>query len=449
MGDMKVSLRTSSLAFTVCFIILSSLGLAFLYGQMRERLSLIAANDNERIFNTLIAALRDHDDFGSAIESGGILKDRIIGVAVYLDDGSSLYSWGSVPATFDASNLDAWKTEDFERYVIPSQKTGSLRFVVRASHLSPPPPPGKPLTSRRAESADDSPSSQGDQSFRRDRPSFFFDTFMRGDWVYIDIRHGSYWRGRAATDLVFPLLFAALIVLALFVRSLALRNVEYRERIETQKNLVVLGTAASTLAHEIKNPLLAIRLQTGILRKTLAGAGLEEIGIIESEVDRLSALTYRVNDYLREPQGVPETIDAASAVREVSMRLCGRDAVTVVPGGAILYVRVDPDRFRSALENIFRNALESGGEESSVEVRLSKAAGAVEIEVLDRGRGLEGADARRLFEPFYTTKGKGTGVGLSITRRFIEAAGGTISLTDRPDGGASAKIILPEGDDPR
>jgi two-component system sensor histidine kinase HydH len=465
----KKGLRTTSFAVTMVAAVLLSLVTAFVYRQMRERITLLSANENERILNMLLASLRDHDDFGVAIESSSFLSARVAGVAVYFESGESLYAWGAVPATFRAESVD--HAQDFgagefgsvdrnrdaqSRFTIPDPKTRTQRFVIRSSRMAPP-PHNKRQSSDAAtvESEPPDPSGPSDAAARKNG-SFFFNTLTKGEWLYIDIRHPEYWRERTLMDILFPIVGIAMILLAFYVRSLALKNADYRERIERQKNLVVLGTAASTLAHEIKNPLLAIRLQTGILGKMYPETGNEELGIINAEIERLSALTYRINDYLREPKGSPVEIVLAEFVRDCGKSVCGRDPVSLdETGGASVYI--DPDRFRSALGNLLGNALESGGDPALVEVRLSRADRFLVVDVLDRGKGISPETSRNLFEPFFTTKSRGTGIGLSISRRFIEAAGGTVDLVSRDDdgaldeggarelGGARARIRLPEG----
>jgi two-component system sensor histidine kinase HydH len=96
------------------------------------------------------------------------------------------------------------------------------------------------------------------------------------------------------------------------------------------------------------------------------------------------------------------------------------------------------------LENVVRNALESGSPASEVFAVISRADGMVCIEVVDRGCGIADADAKRIFEPFFTTKSSGTGIGLVISRRFVEAAGGSMAIASREGGGASVHIRIPE-----
>jgi two-component system sensor histidine kinase HydH len=283
----------------------------------------------------------------------------------------------------------------------------------------------------------------------------FFSTLARSKYLYIDVIHPAYWRTQTLTAVFFPLCELALLVLVFFVRRLYLKNREYRERIESQKNLVVLGTAASTLAHEIKNPLLSIRLQTGILRKLYAGTGKEEcsggaeLAVIDGEVERLSALTWRVNDFLRDALGNPVPLNSYTVLCETSRRLCGRDIVDEgsVRDGMIL---MDGERARSVFENLIRNALESGGPEGEVGASILRGghggrfAGRLVITIADRGRGIAPGDLERAFDPFFTSKSTGTGIGLSISRRFVEAAGGDVVLENREGGGAAARITLPE-----
>jgi two-component system sensor histidine kinase HydH len=236
------------------------------------------------------------------------------------------------------------------------------------------------------------------------------------------------------------------------MRLLYVRNAEYRKRIEAQRNLVVLGTAAATLAHEIKNPLLSIRLQTGILSKTCGGSG--EVAIINEEVERLSSLVYRVNDYLRDARGSQCAVDIAALVRETGERLLGRDIIgrqrlSPAPSddsGRVM-VYADPERLRSVFENLIRNAVESGGKPEEVSVSIEcpprkRGAACVRVIVRDRGKGVSEADLPRVFDPFFTRKSTGTGIGLSISKRFIEAAGGTITLANRQGGGAEATVQL-------
>jgi two-component system sensor histidine kinase HydH len=395
---------------------------------MRDRARLIRDNDNEQILSTLFTGFRDYADMGAAIASNPVLQERIAGFALYGPDLRPVYHWGRVPPVFDEGILDKRQRSRFGRYTIPDQKGHRVTFILYADRMPLPPhhreaaPPGS-------------------------RRSLMQDVFVYPGagrrYIYIDILHPAYGRMRAFTMVLFPLCCLGMLGLVVYIRHLYLRNREYRKRIEAQKNLVMLGTAASTLAHEIKNPLLSIRLQTGILRKLFPDTGQEELAIIDEEVERLSALIYRVNDYLREARGHRIPLNSYDILAETSRRLCGRNILT---GEALKEARIcmDPHRARSVFENILRNALESGGPEEAISASITRSNGALVIRISDRGRGIPAEDLKRVFDPFFTRKSTGTGIGLAISKRFVEAVQGSITLENQAEGGTLVTLTVPE-----
>ena len=421
-------------AALLAFAVLSALSVVIFKG-MGERDKLESRNDAERTMNILLASLRDHDDFGSAIESIAALKEKVLGVGVYAEGGVRVYVWGEAPSTFTREPPREEKYGESLRKYIDNPQNDSIVLLLHPFRVAPPPP-----DTRRPQGRATGDAGKGGG----ERRGFLFTTLRKGEVVYLEIREPEYWRSRRFETFLFPFIEVLLAALVLFVRGLILRNDEYRRRIEDQQNLVVLGTAASTLAHEIKNPLLSIRLQTRILEKTCPPDAMREIRIIYDEVERLSALSNRVGDYLRDPAGNPRTIDIADVALEVGMRLCGRNILKVpeeAPG-----VSMDPERLRSVLENLLRNALESGGPEEGVSIEVGTLDGSARVDVLDRGMGLAAEVRARLFDPFFTTKSRGTGIGLSVCRRFALAAGGSIELANRPGGGCRARLLIPSAE---
>jgi two-component system sensor histidine kinase HydH len=421
---MKIPPRTSSaFAAVLCWALLSALTI-FVILDLRDRARLIRDNDNERLLNHLFTELRNYDDFGSAIESSDLLRERITGFGIYGEDLTPSYQWGTVPGVFDESILKKYRSAKNGRYTILDRRGRRIKFIISIERIMPPPQHNR----------------------ERNRAPGFFGTFARSRYIYIDISHPAYWRNQTLTAVAFPLCELALLALVFFVRGLYLRNQEYRERIEAQKNLVVLGTAASTLAHEIKNPLLSIRLQTGILGKLLPEKNREELRIINEEVDRLSALSYRINDYLRDAAGQPAPLNIRDVLAETSLRLlCGRNIVEETSVQDAL-VFMDTERARSVIENLLRNALESGSPENEICAGIARHAesGSIVVSICDRGRGIAEGDLKRVFDPFFTSKSTGTGIGLSISKRFVEAAGGTIGIENREGGGTAVFITLGE-----
>jgi two-component system sensor histidine kinase HydH len=480
----KIPIRTASLIVAILGWLLATAIAAFITWSLRDRAGIIRDKDNEQIINILFASLRGYNDFGDAIEAHSWLKKRITGFAMYDADFIPIYRWGDTPETFDERLLGNrtsnpgedhfFELRSFGRYISSSPGERSTRVVFHTDRLIPRMPPL--LSEDKQENGElEYNRLEGNKKYGLSgteldmglqlqkagsrlaatrntaqrviaiAPQEYFTLMIslaRGEYIYIDIIHPTFWITNIATLIFLPVWELAFLFLMWYIRRLYLRNHEYRERIEAQKNLVVLGTAASTLAHEIKNPLLSIRLQTGILKKLCRDCN-DEVAIIDDEVERISALIYRVNDYLREAEGSPVTIKVCDFVNETSRRLCGRNIVSEESASDVL-ISMDTERARSVFENIIRNALESGGNEADVSASIVRIGSTVLVSVFDRGKGIGESDLKRVFDPFFTKKSTGTGIGLAISKRFIEAVGGTIELANREGGGAVVMITLPE-----
>ncbi|MDR2134099.1 MAG: HAMP domain-containing histidine kinase, partial [Treponema sp.] len=450
------NVRTSSgIAAFAAWLLLSVLSV-FIIWQLRDRARLIRDNDNERILNILFAGMRNYDGIGALVQSNPLLYGRIIGIAAYENSLLPADGWGKFPPVFDEALLPKTGPGRFGRYTIPDRGGHSVKFVL---HNERGPRPGEHGDERQpAEYGDEARPGEHDAEPRQSgrwpqgrQVPLFFSILSQGGYFYIDISHPGYWRILTISAVVLPLWELALLFLVFYIRHLYLRNREYRGRIEAQRNLVVLGTAAGTLAHEIKNPLLSIRLQTGILEKL--GHEGEEIQIINQEVDRLSALIDRVTDYLREPEGNRKPLNIYDLLAETSRRICGRD---IVSGDSArdACILADEDRIRSVLENLLRNALESGSPPEEIGASVGRdgedgggksgaARGAV-IRIFDRGRGIEEKNLKRIFDPFFTSKSTGTGIGLAVSRRFTEAAGGSVRVENREGGGLMVILVFPD-----
>jgi two-component system sensor histidine kinase HydH len=447
-GNINKNIKTTSIISVLLGWLLFSVLNIFITWQIRDRARLIRDNDNERSLSTLFAGLRNYEDFDSAVESDPALKGRINGLAVYDANLNAVYRWGKVSTVFDEQMLEGVEPGRFGRYTIPDRRRQSAKFVIRFGRMNQPPVPPPPAGQNGI---------AGNQQHHQERRIMEARQNMER-YFYVDITHPEYWHTLTLTTILFPFTEIAVLILLLYIRRLYLRNREYREKIEAQHNLVVLGTAAGTLAHEIKNPLLSIRLQTGILEKISGEKGKDELAIINQEVDRLSALVYRVNDYLRDPAGEKTPLNIADLLAETVRRICGVNAKSAIESDAAsLRIFADENRVRSVLENILRNALESGSPSAEVGASLAVAHNSLGaqsrdavIRIFDRGRGIPEKDLKRVFDPFFTSKSAGTGIGLAVSKRFTEAAGGTIKLENRADnnageaGGLMVTLTFPE-----
>ncbi len=230
------------------------------------------------------------------------------------------------------------------------------------------------------------------------------------------------------------------------------RNAELREREIRTRELVQLGEAARTLAHEIKNPLAVIRIQTAALRRRAEAEGTSNPAIdrtalvIEEEVDRLSRLSDRVRDFLKGGAGNPVDLALGPFLSEFAQRF--GDAVELEPPPEGAQVRADPERLAQALDNLVANALEASSESGAragerPRIALSRHGRSWAIAVLDRGPGVLPEHETRLFEPFFSTKERGSGIGLALARRIAEASGGGIDYHRRSGGGSVFTLWLP------
>ncbi len=246
--------------------------------------------------------------------------------------------------------------------------------------------------------------------------------------------------------------FLFVLTLLLFLAFLALsggivflyRRID-RLKAEEGKNLqlIRLGQAARVLTHEIKNPLGAIRIQEQILRKKLPEEFKPSLSVIGEETARIARLTDRVGEFLKHPEGTPSEVDLVSTLQELIHTMPGTITIKLNTGESAK-VRIDPDNLRSVFENILTNAVLSGGPDSPVTITVDHTKGGYTVSVADNGPGIDPASADRIFDIFYTTRTSGSGIGLAVAKAFIEAAGGSITARNRPEGGAVFTVILPE-----
>ena len=228
MGRRLLSIGAAVLVFAV----LTAFAVVIFEG-IAERDRLESRNDVERSLSLLLAGLRDHEDFGSAIESSKLLTAEIVGIAAYAEGGQRLYSWGTTPATF-SQPLPKEDASGFgPRLYFDKAANNSVVLVSRPFHVGPamPPPGQRPDRDEFRDRVKEPPALRG----------FLFTTLRNAELMYLEIREPVYWRNKRIEIVLFPLIEAALAALIVFVHNLLRRNAEYRLRIEEQKSLVSSG----------------------------------------------------------------------------------------------------------------------------------------------------------------------------------------------------------------
>ncbi len=240
-----------------------------------------------------------------------------------------------------------------------------------------------------------------------------------------------------------------LVVAGFFLRTLR-GYLSLREREQQAQHLAALGAMAATLAHEIRNPLGAMKGLTQVAQEQLPESHESQahMDTVVAEAERLERLVTDLLQFARPQETEIAEFRMLTAV-EQAREMLGPDleakGVEVrIETAEPCRICSDHDGVRQVLLNVLLNAIEASPEEGVVNVRLKQGtAGGVSVLVEDTGPGLEGKDPEELFKPFVTGKVRGSGLGLAVSRRIIERLGGSVSLLDRPEGGASCTITLP------
>ncbi len=246
------------------------------------------------------------------------------------------------------------------------------------------------------------------------------------------------------------LAISVLSVAGILALAIALsRALEQRERmteeLERGRRLAALGEMSAVMAHELRNPLASLKGHAQLLAESVeadpklapkAGRVVDEAIRIEALMTDLLAYV-KGGDPRREPTNPNEVLRAAvDAAGHERIEARYLDAPPTAP--------IDPARVQQALENVLRNALQAQ-EDGKIEAEVSsERGGGLCFTVRDRGPGVPRGDEERIFEPFVTGKTRGVGLGLAITRRIVEQHGGTVTVHERPGGGAEFRLRLPE-----
>ncbi len=434
---MRVFFRRETFLFGFILLLLAAVAfllLSLIGGEIRTG-ALLAEYQAERAAFALFEVYRAG---GQELEARLRRDEAILGFGVYDPVGQSLFLYGSAPPRIDPGRIRPQVP-----YFLREERAGRLTLIRPAGML-----PEAGLGAGR-------PGRMRGMMMGR-LPAF-------GRLIYLQVSLQELYAGGRRLEAARILVPAALAAVIAFFFYLYRLNLGYQKRIEGHERLVRLGEAARTLAHEIRNPLGAIRIQAAYLKRVLPEAHRGELQVIDEEIQRLDLLVNRISDFLRDPKGNPEPVDLDAFTRRLISRFGGEIRFENADGGPVR-VSFDPDRLRSVLENLVANARESmedgkageaggegepgggaaGGGGRAVEIRLQRHHGRAVLSILDRGKGLPPGRREELFDPFFTTKTRGSGIGLSLSRRFVEEAGGRIELLPRSGGGTEARVTLKE-----
>lgn len=227
--------------------------------------------------------------------------------------------------------------------------------------------------------------------------------------------------------------------------------IEAEEQLALSQKMSELGRLSASLAHEIKNPLSSIRGTAEILMDDFPPdhPKHEFAEILLKETTRLNATVEDILSYSREQKGAVEATEPlASVIRRTITLLDQR-----LRDKSIQCVEIGTDqgdsfmvagnRLGQVFLNILLNAMDAIDVGGKIVVRVAREKEGCQIAIEDNGPGLSDGEKKKIFQPFYSNKEEGTGLGLVISRKIVGSYGGTIEVTDAPGGGAAFTVFIP------
>jgi len=229
--------------------------------------------------------------------------------------------------------------------------------------------------------------------------------------------------------------------------------VETHKRLVTQERIAALGRAAAQVAHEVKNPLAGLLLYALHLKGKASNFSEREAYLVDKIVDTINHLNNRVEQILGFARPVSLTVRSENlnliindvldllqpqlTANKVEVRLSMDQQPT--------YAMIDQTSMRGALMNLILNGIDAMPEGGTLTIALDHTEEMLRLEISDTGRGIGEEETKKIFEPFYTTKEQGLGLGMPYAKKIIDQHGGTISLSSRLGEGTTISIALSAG----
>lgn len=251
---------------------------------------------------------------------------------------------------------------------------------------------------------------------------------------------------RQANLLLLVALVASMVVMALawaFARAMRNRE-ELLLQLEKERHLASVGEMSAVLAHEIRNPLASLKGHAQLLQESSEPGSTAEKKSerVVSAALRLEKLTAGLLEFVRSGSIQRSSVDPGALLRAAANDLDGLAIEVGAPDDLGVWP-LDEERMRQALVNLLQNAGQSGGDrDMPIEANVSTDSGNLVYEIRDHGVGLPEV-SRDIFAPFVTTRTKGTGLGLAVTRSIVKAHGGELVGANHPGGGAVFRIVIP------
>jgi signal transduction histidine kinase len=235
----------------------------------------------------------------------------------------------------------------------------------------------------------------------------------------------------------------------LFIRRDITNRTHMEQRLQQAEKLASIGELSTYIAHEIRNPLFAIAgFANALLREAHDDKTRERLGIILEESQRLDSILKSILTFARPVESAPGQTDMNQVVRETMDLMglaCENQSILVdlsLADDAPL-VKADPELIKQCLINLVKNSLEAMPGGGKLFVRTGLMAQHALLEVEDTGHGIPVELRDKVFSPFFSTKGKGSGLGLARIKKILDDLGGTVELVSIPGEGTRVALLLP------
>jgi len=234
------------------------------------------------------------------------------------------------------------------------------------------------------------------------------------------------------------------------IENRARERIKLEEQLARAKHLSNLGEMTASISHEIRNPLGIIKSSAELLKKKVhqLDPGNPMPGIIVEEASRLNGIISDFLDFARphQPDLQPARLEPIieKTLQYLEQEIEQRHiAVHTQLDSYQGHVRLDGDMFYQALLNLLLNAMQAIGSHGRIDITLSALDGRIKVLLQDSGPGIDATLLEKIWDPFFTNKEKGTGLGLGIVKQIIEAHEGDITIVNAESGGALVEIQLP------
>jgi PAS domain S-box-containing protein len=283
----------------------------------------------------------------------------------------------------------------------------------------------------------------------------FYEKRMAGEdskELYIYLRRHKNGKALPTENKVTRILYQGEYAVAGICRDITER-MEIENRIRESERLAHIGKLTTSLAHEIRNPLSSVKMNSQIILKNsdFSGNDKRRMEIIVNEISRLENILDEMLDFARPVKlnlklaSINTVMDACLEMMDASIREKGI-AVKKVFSNRLPSTLFDHEKIEQAIINVLLNAIEILPEGGNIEIvtrQLSRNGGSIQVEISDDGPGVSPEDLPYVFDPFFSNKKKGTGLGLSNMKKIIEAHGGKASVLLQTPHGTRVSLTIP------